>query len=154
MPIDLDSLTPDERALAQKLTRSSWGQSGDAYKARDIDAMADHCEPDIISAPANRPALRSREDMRGWYAERMEGDYERNVETDVDGLDIVGDLAVVTGCFRVCRAPAQGVAGLEHAGRFLAVYRKGDDGEWRVWRDMDTPSPDADIFYGKLGRDR
>ena len=26
------------------------------------------------------------------------------------------------------------------------------DGEWRMWRDMDTPSPDADKYYEKQPR--
>jgi ketosteroid isomerase-like protein len=152
MPIDLDKLSPEERKLAEKLTRSSWGQTGDAYKARDFDAMADHCEPDVISAPANHYALKSREAIRDWYIKRMSGDYEMNVETDLDAVDIVGDLAIAAGTFRVCRTPQQGVAGIDHGGRFLAIYKKGEDGEWRVWRDMDTPSPDANIFYDKVER--
>ena len=26
------------------------------------------------------------------------------------------------------------------------------DGEWRMWREMDTPSPDADKYYEKQPR--
>ena len=34
----------------------------------------------------------------------------------------------------------------EHAGRWLSVLKKVD-GHWRTWRDMDTPSPDAEELY-------
>jgi ketosteroid isomerase-like protein len=154
MTLDVDKLTPEERALAEQLTRSSWaanGENSDNFRTRDLDKMADHVTPDVISVPANRRALRSREELKAWYAKRM-GDYDMNVESRVDAIDIVGDLAIVAGVFRVTRRPEQGLPGVDHAGRYLAVYKKGDDGKWRVWRDMDTPSPDADVFYTRLER--
>ena len=61
----------------------------------------------------------------------------------------MGELAVLTGVFRVTRAPQEDVAGLDHGGCWLAVL-KNVDGRWKMWRDMDTPSPDADVLYGRL----
>ena len=59
--------------------------------------------------PANHHYLRGHDEIRSWYAKRT-GDYERNIETEVDAIDIVGDIAVVVGTFRVSRAPEEGVA--------------------------------------------
>jgi ketosteroid isomerase-like protein len=74
-----------------------------------------------------------------------------NIVTEIDSVDVVGDIAVTTGTFRVTRAPEDGVAGLDHGGRWLSVMRK-IDGKWKMWRDMDTPSPDADVYYRRLPR--
>jgi uncharacterized protein (TIGR02246 family) len=150
MPIDLDSLTEEERQLAAGLRRSSWKESSDEYHVRDLDALTDRYAPDAISIPANHHFLRGHDEIRAWYAKRT-GDYDMNIETDVDAVDIVGDIAVVVGTFRVCRAPEEGVTALDHGGRYLMVMKR-IDGEWKMWRDMDSPSPDADIFYGRLPR--
>jgi ketosteroid isomerase-like protein len=143
-------LTDEERDLAERWSRSSWNAPENPYHARDLDRLTSMYTPDAISMPANHPALRGHEEIRAWYARRT-GDYEMNIESDVDSVDIVGEVAVLTGTFRVTRAPEEGVVGLDHGGRWLSVMRKVD-GRWKMWRDMDTPSPDADRYYGRLAR--
>ena len=96
--------------------------------------------------PANQPTLRGYDETRAWYAHQT-GDYEMNIVTEINSVDVVGDVAVTTGTFRVTRAPEDGVAGLDHGGRWLSVLRRVD-GKWKMWRDMDTPSPDADVSVG------
>ena len=149
MRIDRE-LTDEERALKAGMAQSSWKDTSVDYRERDLDRIVDRYAPDAISIPANHHALQGHDEIRAWYAKRT-GDYEMNVQAAVDAIDIVGDLAVVVGTFRVTRAPEEGVAGLDHGGRFLSVMRR-IDGEWRMWRDMDSPSPDADVFYDRLER--
>ncbi len=149
MPIERE-LSEEEQALLGGRSRSSWGAPTNPYHTRDLDRLVGMYAPDAISIPANHPALRGHEEIRAWY-ERRTGDYEMNIVSDCDAIDIVGDLAVMVGTFRVTRAPEDGVAGLDHGGRWLSVLRKVD-GKWRMWRDMDTPSPDADVFYQRLAR--
>jgi ketosteroid isomerase-like protein len=143
-------LTDEEQAMKDGMSTSSWGDDGVDYRDRDLDRIVGRYAPDAISMPATHHALQGHDEIRAWYAKRT-GDYDMNVQAEVDSIDIVGDLAVVVGIFRVSRAPEEGVAGLDHAGRFLSVMRR-IDGEWRMWRDMDTPSPDADAFYQRLPR--
>jgi ketosteroid isomerase-like protein len=143
-------LTEEEADLARTRTRSSWATPNDPYRALDLDQLVDMYAPDAISMPANHPAMHGHEEIRAWYARRT-GDYEMNVVCEVDAVDIVGDVAVMVGIFRVTRAPEDGVAGLDHAGRWLTVMRRVD-GQWKLWRDMDTPSPDADSLYHRLAR--
>ena len=143
-------LTDEEAAMVEMGTRSSWGAAADAYRDRDLDQMVAYYCTDALSMPANHSALRGQDAIRAWYARRT-GDYEMNSVSRVDTADIVGDIAVTAGIFRVTRRPEDGVAGLDHAGRFLTVMRR-IDGQWRLWRDMDTPSPDADVLYHRLAR--
>lgn len=149
MPFDHE-LTDEEAALARGRTRSSWATPDDPYRALDLDRLVDAYTPDAISVPSAHAALRGHDEIRAWYARRT-GDYEMNVVSEVDAIDIVGDVAVMAGIFRVTRRPEDGVAGLDHAGRFLSVLRRVD-GHWRMWRDMDTPSADADVLYHRLAR--
>lgn len=149
MPVTRE-LTDEESQLVAQWTRSSWTQTGDPYRDLDLDELVLAYAPDAISIPANHPAMAGHSEIRAWYARRV-GDYEMNVESDVDSIDIVGDIAVLVGTFRVTRRPEHGVAALDHAGRWLSVLRR-IDGVWRMWRDMDTPSPDGDRYYEKLAR--
>ena len=149
MAVDRE-LTEEEAAMFELGTRSSWGAGADAYRDRDLDQIVAMYCSDGLSMPANHSALRGQDEIRAWYARRT-GDYEMNSVSRVDSVDIVGDIAVTSGIFRVTRRPEDGVAGLDHGGRFLTVMRRVD-GQWRLWRDMDTPSPDADVLYDRLGR--
>ena len=149
MAIDRE-LTEDETALVARMTRYSWHEEGDSYRAGDLDQLVSLYTTDAISIPAGHAALRGHDAIRAWYATRT-GDHEMHAISEVDSVDIVGDVAVLTGIFRVTRRPEDGVAGLDHAGRWLAVMRRVD-GEWKMWRDADTPSPDADVLYHKLAR--
>jgi ketosteroid isomerase-like protein len=149
MPIDR-KLTEEEAALVAVWTRSSWSQTDDAYRATNVEGMVRGYAPDAISIPANHPAMHGHDEIRAWYGRRL-GDYEMNAISDVDAIDIVGDIAVLVGTFRVTRRPEEGVAGLDHGGRWLSMLRRVD-GRWCMWRDMDTPSPDADKYYSRLGR--
>jgi ketosteroid isomerase-like protein len=149
MTVDRE-LTDEEAALVARMTRNSWAQTDDSYHAADLDQLASLYAPDAISIPANQPAMRGHDEIRAYYARRT-SDYEMHAVSEVESIDIVGDVAVLTGIFRVTRRPEDGVAGLDHAGRGLAVMRRVE-GEWKMWRDMDSPSPDADVLYHRLPR--
>jgi ketosteroid isomerase-like protein len=149
MAIDRD-VTDEEAALIARMTRDSWSEQTDSYRSADLDQLTDLYTEDAISIPAGHEALRGHGEIRAWYALRTNG-YEMNAISEVDSIDIIGEVAVLTGIFRVTRRPEQNVAGLDHSGRWLAVMRKVD-GEWKMWRDADTPSPDADILYQELAK--
>jgi len=149
MAIDRE-MTEDEAALVAMMTRYSWHEDADSYHSGDLDQLAGMYAPDALSMPANKPALWGREQIKEYYAART-GDYVMHAISEVDSIDIVGDIAVVAGIFRVTRAPQDGVAAVDHAGRWLAVMKR-IDGRWYMWRDLDSPGPDADKLYFKVPR--
>jgi ketosteroid isomerase-like protein len=146
-------LNDEEAAFLEGRDRNSWKTPDDPYRALDVDALVDMYAPDAISIPANRSWLRGHDELREFYSGRTgeSADFEMNLVTETDAIDIVGDIAVAVGKFRITRSPEDGVAGLDHGGRYLVVYRRVD-GVWKMWRDMDSPSPDADVFYQRLAR--
>jgi ketosteroid isomerase-like protein len=139
-------LTDEEAEMLENGRRSSWS----AYSGHALDAIVGRYAPDALSIPANHGALRGRDELRAWY-ERRVGDYEMTAVSQMDSVDIIGDLAITSGIFRVTRKPEDGVAGLDHGGRYLTVMKR-IEGQWLLWRDMDTPSPDADVLYHRLAR--
>jgi ketosteroid isomerase-like protein len=144
--------TPEEQAFLDQIgSVSTWNEKDVDYQQRDVDSLAGRYTDDAISTPANHSTLWGNDEIKAWYARRTGGDFDMNLEARPDSVDIVGDIAVIVGVFRVTRAPKEGVAALDHGGRYLMVMKKVD-GEWKIWRDMDTPSPDADVFYGEVPR--
>lgn len=150
MPTDRNEMSVEERAIAERMTYSSWREKNDSFRDKDIDGVTARYAPDAISIPADHRIMIGHEQIRAWYSKRS-GQYGTFIESEVDSVDVIDNLAIVVGVFRACRPAEQGVAGLDHGGRYLAVLKK-IDGQWKMWRDMDTPSPDADKFYQKLPR--
>jgi ketosteroid isomerase-like protein len=142
------SATAEARALAERLTRSTWQDPNAAYGARDF---ATTHTADAIAMPANHAAQRGRDAIAAWYAKRSAG-RRMHVQVDVNTVDIIGDLAIVVATFRVARDPEEAVAAVDHAGNWLAVFKR-EDGDWKLWRDMDTNSPDGDHWYTECKRD-
>jgi hypothetical protein len=67
-------------------------------------------------------------------------------------VEFNGSWAFIAGRFaskRVPKAPTTGVEPRYHAGHFFTLMRKTDAG-WKVWRNVDTSSPDANYLLDRL----
>jgi ketosteroid isomerase-like protein len=137
----------EELALKARFTVNSYGGSEKtAYSEADADgASVGYFTSDAISCAAGHPAMVGHDVLRAWHDRRVTG-YNMNVATRAQHVNIVGDLAIVGGIFRISRDAQDGVPGVEHAGRWLSVLKRVD-GQWLTWRDMDTPSADAEALY-------
>ncbi len=127
-------MTPEEQALARKLTRLSWRVTTAAYEPPQTrDFTKSHTE-DAISMPANHPALRGRDAISTWYVKRAAG-RRMNVQIDVTNADIVGDVAIVSCNSAVPTAPwiAAGRFEDDQAARLARCLKLlGDGGYFRV----------------------
>ena len=56
MAIDRE-LTEEEAAIVATMTRYSWTDTSDTYRALDLDGLAEIYRADTISIPATRAAL-------------------------------------------------------------------------------------------------
>jgi ketosteroid isomerase-like protein len=138
--------TAEEEALRKRFTVNSYAGGSTPYSKSDVDgASVDYFTSDAISCAAGHPAMVGHAVLRAWH-ERRVGGYRMNVQTQCQHANIVGELAVVGGIFRISRDAQDGVPAMEHGGRWLTVLKRVD-GQWKTWRDMDTPSPDAEALY-------
>lgn len=113
-----------------------------AYGARDFEALADLYTEDGWVMARRRPAMRGREDIRGFF-ESVAEDTKLAVTFDVEELEVIGRYAWNVARFALTYQSMSGGDPVHDFGRALIVYKKGDDGQWRIHRDMDTPTPDA-----------
>lgn len=113
-----------------------------AYGARDFEALANLYTEDGWVMARRRPAMRGREEIRDFFASVAE-DTNLAVTFDVEELEIIGRHAWNVARFALTYQSMSGGDPVHDFGRALIVYKKGVDGQWRIHRDMDTPTPDA-----------
>jgi uncharacterized protein (TIGR02246 family) len=113
-----------------------------AYGARDFEALADLYTEDGWVMARRRPAMRGREEIRDFFASVAE-DTKLAVTFDVEEMEVIGRYAWNVARFALTYQSMSGGDPVHDFGRALIVYKKGDDGQWRIHRDMDTPTPDA-----------
>lgn len=114
-----------------------------AYGARDFEALADLYTEDGWVMARRRSAMRGRAEIRDFFAAVAENT-KLAVVFDVEELEVIDDHAWNTARFALTYQSMTGGKPVHDFGRALIIYKKGDDGRWRIHRDMDTPSPDAE----------
>lgn len=113
-----------------------------AYGARDFEALADLYTEDGWVMARRRPAMRGRDEIRDFFASVAEGT-KLAVTFDVEELEVMGRYAWNVARFALTYQSMSGGEPIHDFGRALILYKKGEDGHWRIHRDMDTPTPDA-----------
>jgi uncharacterized protein (TIGR02246 family) len=102
--------------------------------ARDAAALADgFYTDDAILLPPGAPMIRGRDRIRDFWAKLMA---DGLTGLRLDTLDVIGDgsMAYEVGQFEMTvqqDGPPQQVGG-----KYMVVFRRGDDGAWRAAADM------------------
>ena len=55
-------------------------------------------------------------------------------KADVQEITVIGETAVCWNYLEISITP-EGGAPMHRAGNVLSVFRRGEDGQWRIWRD-------------------
>ncbi len=111
------------------------------YDSNDFAAIPELYTEDMLVMPRGRPAISGREAMRKAVGGLAAG---RKVDIDVDLREVVveGDLAWSVADFTVTYTPPDArTPPKTELGRGLVIYKRGEDGAWRIHRDMDSPRP-------------
>jgi uncharacterized protein (TIGR02246 family) len=114
-----------------------------AYGARDFEALADLYTEDGWVMARRRPAMRGRAEIASFFA-TVAQDTRLAVTFDVEELEVIGDHAWNTARFALTYQSMSGGEPVHDFGRALIIYKRGEDGKWRIHRDIDTPTPDAE----------
>ncbi len=112
-----------------------------AYEAGDYAAIPELYTEDTLVMPRGRPRIEGREALSKALGGLAAG---RKVQIDITERELVvdGDLAWYISDFRVTYGkPTDATPQRTEFGRSLIIYKKGEDGRWRVHRDIDSPAP-------------
>lgn len=107
------------------------------YATGDLAAMRDLYEPDCVVSPNGAPLLRGVDAVVDHFARHARSGNRVEVESTIESIEVEGARGYQVSRFAMTITPPHGDA-RRVAGRTLLVYRRGEDGCWRVWRDMDN----------------
>lgn len=116
-----------------------FGQWRARRDAGDIDGVVALHHPDVRIMTRNRPIIEGQPGARAFYAENYAAGSSRRQYGALSELRVFGDVAVTSGRFLVVDEPR----GIEDPGYYVIVLRKDGAGAWRIYRDIDTLSPDG-----------
>jgi uncharacterized protein (TIGR02246 family) len=130
--------SPDAAAL--RAHGETWAR---LYSAGDVDGMADLYEADAWLMTAGVPLLRGRDAILDYFRGRVALPVDARWAFREEDLSIDGDTGTLVSQYWLTVTPKAGGAARSFAGRSLLVYKRGEDGRWRIWRDMDNAAPDV-----------
>jgi uncharacterized protein (TIGR02246 family) len=111
----------------------------EASAAGDLIAQLNLITPDVVFLTPGRPPMR-----REQFAEQFRAAIEVSTiecRPDVQEITVSGDLAVCWTLLEVFFTPIEGGETSKHAGNVLTVFRRGSEGQWRIWRDANLLTP-------------
>jgi ketosteroid isomerase-like protein len=106
----------------------------DAINANDAGRVLAVMTEDVVLMPPHEPALIGKAKVRPWV-EGYFGAYAARWEKTSEEFVIAGDLAYERYRYHSFDTAKTGGVRIEDVGKGLIVYRRGDDGKWRVARD-------------------
>jgi uncharacterized protein (TIGR02246 family) len=111
-----------------------------ATRTGDLAAILNLMTEDVVFLTAGNVPMR-REDFIAVF-KSMAGDVEIDGRSNVQEVTVIGDFAVCWNLIEVKVTPLGGGATVKRAGNTLTVFRRGDDGQWRIWRDANMLAPE------------
>jgi ketosteroid isomerase-like protein len=108
-----------------------------AYLARNVEAILDRYEHDAILMTHGYPDKRGHAALRTYFERRLASGIEVDSQFEVTNIVVEDDRASVIANWTVQGADPEGQS-LCKNGRSLALYKRGTDGLWRMWRDIDN----------------
>lgn len=107
-----------------------------AIVAGDTERYLTFLTADAVLMPPNEPPVRGKDAIRSWsdaMAQRARiQEYRPSDQTVV----VAGDWAFREGSFQMIVIPAGSAAPIRSQGKFIIIYRRGEDGTWRIARDI------------------
>jgi uncharacterized protein (TIGR02246 family) len=112
---------------------------GEASAAGDLAAQFNLMTEDVAFFTPGRPPMRRDEFARQFRAAIETVTIE--CRSNVQEVTVSGDLAVCWNLLEVFFTPIEGGETRKHVGNVLTSLRRGNDGQWRIWRDANFLVP-------------
>jgi uncharacterized protein (TIGR02246 family) len=127
----------DERDAQQiRVLIDTWCE---ASASGDLTAQLNLLTPDVIFLTPGRAPMR-RDEFAAQFRAAIEV-VSIKCRSNVQEITISGDLAICWNLLEVSFTPIEGGDTRKHAGNVLTVFRRGSDGQWRIWRDANMLLP-------------
>jgi uncharacterized protein (TIGR02246 family) len=111
----------------------------EASSAGDLTAQFHLMTPDVVFLTAGRAPMR-RDEFAAQFQAAIEITSIK-CRSRVQEITVSGDLALCWNLLEVSFTPIEGGHVRKHAGNVLTAFRRGPDGQWRIWRDANLLTP-------------
>lgn len=108
----------------------------EVVNARDVDGYVELLTEDVVWLPPGQPALSGRRAFETWVRPFFERFSYAFTLTEPD-VRLAGDWAVERGAFTSTMKSLDGGEPQQHAGRYMVLWRRVAEGEWRIERYID-----------------
>ncbi|HPF27660.1 MAG: nuclear transport factor 2 family protein [Steroidobacteraceae bacterium] len=116
-----------------------FGEWGKARDAGDIDGIVAVHHPEMKIITRNKALYAGHAGVRRFYSDHYDRDSKRQLFSNVEEIRVFGKVAFVIGRFLALDVAKD----IVDPGYYLIVLRRNDAGDWLIYRDIDTPSPDG-----------
>jgi uncharacterized protein (TIGR02246 family) len=100
----------------------------------DAAGVAAHYTDDAAVLPPDAARIDGREGIQGVWQGLIDADV-RDVALTTQEVDVFGDVANEVGTISAT-APSEDGGRVQLAGKYVAVWKRGGDGNWRLRRDI------------------
>ncbi|MGD1857655.1 MAG: YybH family protein [Leptolyngbyaceae cyanobacterium] len=112
-----------------------------AFNQRDVEALLKLYDSESLYANAGAAMMQGIEEIKPWY-EGVFANIEGKLLFKEEHAFQDGRLALLVGKY-FFQSPVGQAPSNNAAGRVALVYRRADDGRWRLLFDMDNAPPDC-----------
>jgi uncharacterized protein (TIGR02246 family) len=99
----------------------------------DLIALTNLMTEDVVFLTSGQPPM-SRKAFAESFTQAIQS-FTLAVRPNIQEITISGDLAICWNLLEVDITPSEGGTTIKRAGNILTAFRRGADGQWRVWRD-------------------
>ena len=104
------------------------------WNAGELDALVAMYAPDAVYMPPHHGAVHGKEAIREYLRNPIARHRAKDLTYEVTFIKHSGDLAYDVGRYSMMVPDAEGVRSHDH-GKYLTVWRKQPDGQWRIVAD-------------------
>jgi uncharacterized protein (TIGR02246 family) len=105
-----------------------------SFNRGDLDAWLENLTDDCVILVHGVPALVGKDAVGSFYAENFFEPFDCELTWDFEELEFFGDSAYGWGWFHNTLSPKDGGEPQKLVGKFIDIFRKTADGEWKLAR--------------------
>jgi uncharacterized protein (TIGR02246 family) len=112
------------------------------YLANDLDGLMTLYNDDARVMLHGKPAMQGKPAIREFFAAGM-GTSEVTFDIDLEQAEVHGDMAYMISKYWMSIKPHGEERTFYDVGRSLLIYKKSDEGLWKIHADIDQATPDV-----------
>ncbi|HKX91121.1 MAG TPA: DUF4440 domain-containing protein [Sphingomicrobium sp.] len=129
-----------DRAAAEQAIKADEAKWNQDFHAKDAEALLAHYSDDVTIVFPGEAAQSGMENARKTIANAVK-DPNFDVSFTSDKIDVSGDLAYSRGRYSAKMTDPRTNQASSAGGTYLTVYKRQDDGSWKVTEDITTVDP-------------